>query len=228
MAPAVPVHVEDIASAVHPLTPIFVKAAREAGLPFNPDLNGESCEGAGIYQITTRGGLRESAARAYLHPARKTGRVKVETDVLASRILFEGRRAVGVEGWRDGQPVNYRTTGEIVVAAGAINSPQLLQLSGIGAPELLARYGIAPVHALPAVGAHLQDHLCYDHVYRSRQPSLNEALLSWPGRLGMALTYLLAAERSALAQRQSGRRLLQDAAGARPPGHAALLLPAEL
>jgi choline dehydrogenase len=187
-----PVHVEDIASAVHPLTPIFVKAAREAGLPFNPDLNGESCAGAGIYQITTRGGLRESAARAYLHPARKTGRVKVETGVLASRILFEGRRAVGVEGLRDGQPVSYRTTGEIVVAAGAINSPQLLQLSGIGGPDLLSRHGIAPVHALPAVGAHLQDHLCYDHVYRSRQPSLNEALLSWPGRLSMALTYLLA------------------------------------
>ncbi len=186
-----PVHVEDIASAVHPLTPIFVKAAGEAGLPFNPDLNGESCEGAGIYQITTRGGLRESAARAYLHPARKTGRVKVETGVLASRILFEGRRAVGVEGRREGQPVSFRTAGEIVVAAGAINSPQLLQLSGIGAPALLAQHGITPLHALPAVGAHLQDHLCYDHVYRSRRPSLNEALLSWPGRIGMALQYAL-------------------------------------
>ncbi|KFC64675.1 Choline dehydrogenase [Bosea sp. LC85] len=186
-----PVHVEDIASVVHPLTPIFVKAAGEAGLPFNPDLNGESCEGSGFYQITTRGGLRESAARAYLHPARKSGRVKVETGVLASRILFEGRRAVCVEGRRDGQPVGFRTAGEIVVAAGAINSPQLLQLSGIGAPALLAQHGITALHALPAVGAHLQDHLCYDHVYRSRQPSLNEALLSWPGRIGMALQYAL-------------------------------------
>ena len=186
-----PLHVEDISQAVHPLTPLFVKAAREAGLPWNPDLNGETSEGAGIYQITTRGGLRESAARAYLHPARRSGRVKVETGVLASRILFEGRRAVGVEGLRDGRPVSYRTVGEVVVAAGAINSPQLLQLSGVGSPEHLARMGIAVVQPLPAVGQHLQDHLCYDHVYRSRQPSLNEDLLSWPGRIRMALTYLL-------------------------------------
>jgi choline dehydrogenase len=186
-----PLHVEDISQAVHPLTPLFVKAAQEAGLPFNPDLNGETCEGAGIYQITTRDGLRESAARAYLHPARKSGRVKVETGVLASRILFEGKHAVGVEGWRDGQPVSYRAAGEIVISAGAINSPQLLQLSGIGSSELLARHGIATVQALPAVGQHLQDHLCYDHVYRSRQRSLNDELLSWPGRIGMALTYLL-------------------------------------
>lgn len=186
-----PLHVEDISKAVHQLTPLFLKAAQEAGLPFNPDLNGENCEGAGIYQITTRGGLRESAARAYLHPARKSGRVQVETGVLASRIVFEGRRAVGVEGVRDGQPVHFRATSEIVIAAGAINSPQLLQLSGIGAAELLARHGIATVHALPAVGQNLQDHLCYDHVYRSRQPSLNDSLLSWPGRIGMALQYAL-------------------------------------
>ena len=100
-------------------------------------------------------------------------------------------RDVWVEGWRGAERVSYRARGETVVAAGAINSPQLLQLSGIGPPDLLARHGIASVQALPAVGRHLQDHLCYDHVYRSRRPSLNEDLLSWPGRIRMGLAYLL-------------------------------------
>ncbi len=184
-----PLHVEDIAGEVHPLTPVFLAAAQEAGLPFNPDLNGATCEGVGIYQITTRGGLRESAARAWLHPARREGHVRVETGLLVTRILFEGRRAVGVEARRGGQTLTFRAAGEVVLSGGAINTPQLLQLSGIGAPDLLARHDIPVVHALPAVGRHMQDHLCYDHVYRSRQPSLNEALLSWPSRIGMALKY---------------------------------------
>lgn len=186
-----PLHVDDIAAEAHPLTALFVKAAGEAGLAFNPDLNGESCEGAGVYQITTRGGRRESAARAFLHPARRQGRLKLETDMLVTRILFEGRRAVGVEARRGGETVRFRAAGEIVLAGGAFNTPQLLQLSGIGPAELLARHAIAPVHDLPAVGRNLQDHLCYDHVYRSRLPSLNDALLSWPGRIGMAANYLL-------------------------------------
>ncbi|WP_332686520.1 GMC family oxidoreductase [Bosea sp. (in: a-proteobacteria)] len=186
-----PLHVEDIAAQVHPLTTLFVEAAGEAGLAFNPDLNGETSEGAGIYQITTRGGRRESAARAFLHPARRRGRVKLETDTLVTRILFEGRRAVGIEARRGGETLRYRARREIVLAGGAFNTPQLLQLSGIGPAGLLARHAIAPLHDLPAVGGNLQDHLCYDHVYRSKRPSLNDALLSWPGRIGMAANYLL-------------------------------------
>ncbi len=186
-----PLHVEDVAAQAHPLTPLFVKAASEAGLPFNPDLNGATSEGAGLYQITTRGGRRESAARAFLHPARRRGRVKLETDTLVTRILFEGRRAVGIEARRGGEILRYRARGEIVLAGGAFNTPQLLQLSGIGPAELLAQHGIAPVLNLPAVGRNLQDHLCYDHVYRSKRPSLNDALLSWPARIGMAANYLL-------------------------------------
>jgi choline dehydrogenase len=186
-----PLHVEDVAAEVHPLTPLFVEAAGEAGLAFNPDLNGASSEGAGIYQITTRGGRRESAARAFLHPARRRGRVKLVTDTLVTRILFEGRRAVGVEARRGGETLRYRARGEIVLSGGAFNTPQLLQLSGIGPAGLMAQHGIAPLLDLPAVGRNLQDHLCYDHVYRSKRPSLNEALLSWPGRIGMAANYLL-------------------------------------
>ncbi|CAH1667530.1 Alcohol dehydrogenase (acceptor) [Hyphomicrobiales bacterium] len=186
-----PLHVEEIATEVHPLTTRFVKAAEEAGLAFNPDLNGASSEGAGIYQITTRGGRRESAARAFLHPARRRGLIKLETDALVTRILFEGRRAVGIEVRRGGQTLHYRARREIVLSGGAFNTPQLLQLSGVGPGDLLARHGIAPLHDLPAVGRHLQDHLCYDHVYRSKLPSLNDALLSWPARIGMAANYLL-------------------------------------
>jgi choline dehydrogenase len=185
-----PLHVDDIAAEAHPLTALFVKATGEAGLTFNPDLNGATSEGAGVYQITTRDGRRESAARAFLHPARRQGRLKLETDMLVTRILFEGRRAVGVEARRSGEVLRYRARGEIVLAGGAFNTPQLLQLSGVGPGELLSRHGIAPVHELPAVGRNLQDHLCYDHVFRSRLPSLNDALLSWPGRIGMAANYL--------------------------------------
>ena len=186
-----PLHVEDVAGEVHPLTPLFVKAAQEAGLPFNPDLNGATSEGAGIYQITTRGGRRESAARAFLHPARRRGLVRLETDLQVTRILFEGHRAVGVEASRGGETLRLRARREVVLSGGAFNTPQLLQLSGIGPAELLQRHGIAPLLDLPAVGRNLQDHLCYDHVYRSKLPSLNDALLSWPARIGMAMRYML-------------------------------------
>lgn len=186
-----PLHVENVAAEVHPLTPLFVRAAGETGLRFNPDLNGATSEGAGFYQITTRGGRRESAARAFLHPARRHGRVKLETDTQVTRILFDGRRAIGVEARRGGETLRFRARREVVLSGGAFNSPQLLQLSGIGPAELLKQHGIAPLLDLPAVGRNLQDHLCYDHVYRSKRPSLNDALLSWPARIGMAANYLL-------------------------------------
>ncbi len=186
-----PLHVENVAGEVHPLTPLFVKAAGEAGLRFNPDLNGATSEGAGFYQITTRGGRRESAARAFLHPARRSGRVKLEADMQVTRILFDGRRAIGVEARRGGETLRFGARREVVLSGGAFNSPQLLQLSGIGPAGLLKQHGIMPLLDLPAVGRNLQDHLCYDHVYRSKWPSLNDALLSWPSRIGMAANYLL-------------------------------------
>ncbi len=186
-----PLHVENVAAEVHPLTPLFVRAAGEAGLRFNPDLNGATSEGAGFYQITTRGGRRESAARAFLHPARRRGRVKLETDMQVTRILFDGQRAIGVEAKRGGETLRFRARREVVLSGGAFNTPQLLQLSGIGPAGLLSKHGIAPLLNLPAVGQNLQDHLCYDHVYRSKRPSLNDALLSWPARIGMAANYLM-------------------------------------
>ena len=186
-----PLHVTDIAADVHPLTQLFVKAGTEAGLAFNPDLNGAACEGVGIYQINTRGGLRESASRAYLRPALKTGRVRLETGALATRILFEGRNATGIEYRQHGQLRQARAGAGVILAAGAFNSPQLLQLSGIGPPSALAQHGIEVIAPSPQVGRNFQDHLCYDHVYRSSQPSLNDLLLPFFSRLRVGFEYLL-------------------------------------
>jgi choline dehydrogenase len=186
-----PLHVTDIKDAVHPLTHAYVKACLEAGLPFNPDLNGASLEGVGYYQINTRDGLRMSAARAYLWPAQRLGQIEVITGALATRILFEGRRAVGVAYTRRGSTFEARATAEVIVAGGAINTPQLLQLSGIGPAALLRAHGIAVVADSPAVGQNLQDHLCYDHVYKARVPTLNEDLRPLWGKLRAGLHYVL-------------------------------------
>ncbi len=186
-----PLTITDIARAAHPLTGVFLAAGQEAGLRFNPDLNGETCEGVGTYQINTARGMRVSAARAYLWPARRHAGLRLETRAEVTRLLFEGRRAVGVEYRRHGTLHQARAGREVIVSAGAFNTPKLLQLSGIGPPQLLRRHGVEVVAELPAVGRNLQDHLCYDHVYRSRRPSLNDVLRPRSGQIRAALHYLL-------------------------------------
>jgi choline dehydrogenase len=186
-----PLHVTDISKAVHPLTHHYVKAGQEAGLSFNPDLNGASIEGVGIYQINTRGGLRMSAARAYLWPARRRANLRIETGALATRILLDGNRAVGIAYEQGGKQREARAGRDVILAGGSVNSPQLLQLSGIGPAELLRSHGIEVLHHSPAVGRNLQDHLCFDHVYRSKLPSLNEDLYPWWGKLAAGLRYVL-------------------------------------
>ncbi|HEX6119637.1 MAG TPA: GMC family oxidoreductase N-terminal domain-containing protein, partial [Dongiaceae bacterium] len=186
-----PLHVSTIDGAAHPLTRVYLKAGQEAGLKLNPDLNGETIEGAGLYQINTSGGLRMSAARAYLWPARKRPNLRIETEALATRVLFEGRRAAGVAYEQRGHVHEARAGREVILAGGAINSPQLLQLSGIGPQAVMRSCGIDVLHELPAVGRNLQDHLCFDHVYRSKAPSLNQALHPWWGKVLAGLQYIL-------------------------------------
>ncbi len=186
-----PLRVTGIAEAAHPLTRIFVMAGQQAGLPFNPDLNGAAIEGVGLYQINTRDGFRQSAARAYLWPARRRANLRVETAALATRILFEGRRAVGIDYRQRGRAATAEAGRAVILAAGVINTPQLLQLSGVGPADLLRSCGVAVRHESPAVGRHLQDHLCFDNVYRSRRPSLNDELHGWPGKLCAGLRYVL-------------------------------------
>jgi choline dehydrogenase len=184
-----PLHVSDVARDCHPLCESYLRGCEEVGLKRNPDFNGARQDGVGFYQITTRGGLRMSAARAYLRPAMKRPGLHVETHAHATRILFAGRRATGVAYRQNGEAKTAHARREVILAAGSINSPQLLQLSGIGAGDILAPLGIDVVCDRPAVGRNLQDHLCIDHLYRSRRPTLNDQLGPWAGRIRVALTY---------------------------------------
>ena len=152
-----------------PLSAAFVDAAVQVGIPRNADFNGAAQEGAGFFQTTTRGGRRASAAVAYLRPARARANLHVETSALAERILFEGRRAVGVTYRAAGVLRKARARKEILVSGGAYNSPQLLQLSGVGPADLLRRHGIDVVLDAPGVGHDLQDHLQVRIVMRCSQ-----------------------------------------------------------
>jgi choline dehydrogenase len=186
-----PLHVTDCSRSVHPLTARYLKAGQEAGLPFNPDFNGASQEGVGIYQISTRNGRRMSAARAFLRPAMKRKNVRVETHALATKILFDGSQAVGVEYIRNGRTITARAGREIVLCAGSINTPQLLQLSGVGPADLLQSLGIPVVHDNNNVGANLQDHLGINYTFKGKVPTLNQLLRPWWGKLYVAMQYVL-------------------------------------
>ncbi|MGO4638040.1 GMC family oxidoreductase [Mesorhizobium sp. 2RAF45] len=186
-----PLHISDTANAVHPLTKRYLAAGQQAGLPLNPDFNGVAQEGVGTYQISTKNGRRMSAARAFLRPAMKRSNVRVETNALASRILFEGKRAVGIEYLQNGQTKTARAGREVILSAGSINSPQLLQLSGVGPSALLKGLGIAVVHANENVGANLQDHVGINYTFKGKVPTLNQILRPWWGKLLVGMQYIL-------------------------------------
>jgi choline dehydrogenase len=155
---------------VNPLSRAFVAAAIEAGLPRNDDFNGAEQEGVGFYEVTQRGGRRWSAADAYLRPALRRPNLTVLTGAHATRVLIERGRAVGVAYVREGRARRMGANHEVILAGGAINSPQLLMLSGIGPADGLAEAGIAPVVDLPGVGANLQDHPVVAVAWSSTQP----------------------------------------------------------
>ncbi|RUU92086.1 choline dehydrogenase [Mesorhizobium sp. M7A.F.Ca.MR.176.00.0.0] len=186
-----PLHVTDCSDAVHPLTKRYLAAGQQAGLPLNPDFNGAAQEGVGIYQISTRDGRRMSAARAFLRPAMKRGNVRVEMKALATKILFEGKRAIGVEYQQNGETKTARAGREIILSGGSVNSPQLLQLSGVGPSALLSGLGIPIVHANENVGAHLQDHVGINYTFKGRLPTLNQTLRPWWGKLLVGMQYIL-------------------------------------
>ena len=169
----------------------WLEAAHDWGLPENPDFNGETTEGAGKYNLTLDRRWRSSAARAYLRPARSRPNLTVVTGALVERVLFRGRRALGVS-WRDRDGVRTAHAGRVILSAGALQSPQLLQLSGIGPAALLRSHGIEVVHDSPGVGQNLQDHYQVRFVTRlNRRVSLNDDVRH-PLRLaGMALQWLV-------------------------------------
>ncbi|MGH6933595.1 MAG: GMC family oxidoreductase [Dongiaceae bacterium] len=185
-----PLWVSDREAEYHPIRRYFYEAAREIGLPFATDMNGPDPEGVGAYAINTRRGLRCSAADAFLRPALGRKNLCVRLNALVERVRFEGRRAIGVE-YRAGTDSHFARAGEqVIVAAGAVNSPQILQLSGIGPGNVLRAAGVAVRHANDAVGGGLQDHLGINYSYRATEPTLNQTLGTWRGRIACGLRYL--------------------------------------
>lgn len=154
----------------NPMSAAFVEAAVQAGFGRNADFNGADQEGFGFFQLTQRDGRRCSSATAFLAPALGRSNLVVETDLQVHRVLIENGRAVGVVGSRGEETVTLRAAGEVIVSAGAYNSPQLLQLSGIGPAALLQAFGIPVVLDQPSVGQNLQDHALVPLVYTHSQP----------------------------------------------------------
>ena len=186
-----PVQVSDVSKQLHPLTKTWLRAGEEAGFGINYDFNGASQEGIGLYEITMRNGWRVSAASAYLRPVMQRPNLTIECNAHATAILFDGLRANGVAYTQRGVTRTAYANREVILAAGAIDSPKLLQLSGLGDAAHLRSLGIAVKRHAPAIGANLQDHLCIDYVYRARVPTLNRTFGTWRGRLGAALQYTM-------------------------------------
>jgi choline dehydrogenase len=184
-----PLPVSDLTHA-DPLSAAFIEAAAEIGIPKNPDFNGATQEGAGFFQTTTRRGRRASTAVAYLRPAKDRKNLRIETSALAQRVVFDGRRAAAVEYRRDGALRNARARREVVVSGGAYNSPQLLQLSGVGPAELLRKHGIDVVLDAAGVGNDLQDHMQVRVVMRCTQRiTLNDVVNSRARKVLAGLRY---------------------------------------
>jgi choline dehydrogenase len=186
-----PLAVSDLCDR-HPLAEAYVEAAVQCGYPRNDDFNGSVQEGAGYYQTTMRNGVRSSAAGAYLKPVRRRANLKVVSEALATRIIFEGRRATGVEYLAGNEKRSANANAEVIVAGGAFNSPQLLQLSGLGPAPLLQSHGITVVAHAPGVGDDLNDHISGRIILRCKEPiTLNDAVRSWTGKLTHGLHYVL-------------------------------------
>jgi len=156
--------------APHPISRAFVKAVQQYGLPYNSDFNGDTMFGAGLYQVTCRYGRRRSAAVSYLWPIRGIRKnLKIETHARVTRLVIENGRAVGVELTEGSSRRIEYADSEVVVSAGALNSPRLMMLSGIGDADELKTTGVTPVHHLPGVGKNLQDHLCTNVHVQTRE-----------------------------------------------------------
>ncbi|WP_202804841.1 choline dehydrogenase [Rhizobium sp. CCGE 510] len=175
----------------NPLYRAFIESARQAGYPETTDMNGFQQEGFGPMDLTIHNGRRWSTATAYLHPARSRRNLKTVTGAHATRILFSGLRAVGIEYERGGYLQRVTAKREVILSSGPINNPQLLQLSGVGAPALLQEVGIKPIHRLNGVGENLQDHLCFYIQQACREPITLNGILTRFSRAKIGARWLL-------------------------------------
>ncbi len=209
--------VKDVTPYLHPMRAQWIDAAAELGLPVTDDFNGDRPEGLGSYQVTIRNGLRRSAADAFLRPALHRRNVKLETRAWVSRLRCDGRRVVGVDYVHDNVQRHVSANREVILCAGAVNSPQLLQLSGIGPAGTLAAYGITPLLDNPAVGGNLQDHLGITYSYKATRPTLNDELHSKFSQFIAGVRYLLARSGPlALSVNHFGGFVRADPNGTRP------------
>jgi choline dehydrogenase len=186
-----PLFISNVYEAMHPLKTCFRSAASELGQPYNENMNGDNPEGFAAYQINTNNSIRCSAADAFLKPALKRKNVQLESHAQVTRVLFENGTAIGVEYRQGGQLKQARATREVILSGGAVNTPLLLQHSGVGPAGLLNKHGIKLVRDIPAVGKNLQDHLAVSYRYIANVPTLNDELHSWSGKLLAGVKYIL-------------------------------------
>lgn len=186
-----PLLVSDLSDQMHPFSKHFLKAAVDMGWPVSDNINGAENEGLSMVRSTVRHGRRWSTADAYLRPARKRSNLHIVTGALVERVVLHQGRATGVT-YRIGNQIHLANAGkEVILSAGAINSPQLLQLSGIGPVDLLKKHGIAVYQDLRQVGQGLQDHLAISHYFRATEPTLNNKLGNVFGQMMAGARYLL-------------------------------------
>ena len=164
----------------HIISDAVIEAGVQAGIPFNNDVNGETQDGISYFQMTVKNGRRWSLAMGYLRPALKRSNLTLEINAQAEKVVMEGKRAIGVRYFQNGKSIEVKARREVILSGGAVNSPQLLELSGIGDPEVLAAAGIPVVHALKGVGTNLQDHYMVSTQFRLKNCiSVNELSRGW-------------------------------------------------
>ena len=169
----------------------FIAACEELGIPRNDDFNGARQEGAGYFQLTSRKGFRCSTAVGYLRPVKRRENLKIVTNALTERVLLDKRRAKGVRYFADGRSVEVHARREVILSAGAIGSPHILMLSGVGPDAELKEFGIPVLHDLPGVGGNLQDHLQIRAVYKCTEPTLNDEVNNFLLKMRIGLEYIL-------------------------------------
>ena len=185
-----PVGVSNVERDVHPLTNKYLEAGQELGFPLNRDYNGSHMEGVSVYQTTISNGLRVSSASAYISKRNSGRNLRVITNAHVTKLIFDGRRAIGVCFSQGNRETTVLTNGEVILSAGALNSPHLLYLSGLGPANELQPHGISVLQDMPHVGRHLQDHIGVDFTLAVNRPSLNQKLRPVLGKFLVGLEYL--------------------------------------
>ncbi|MPW16329.1 choline dehydrogenase [Paraburkholderia sp. CNPSo 3157] len=187
-----PISISPMKDAAHSICHVFLEGCEQAGYQRTEDFNGAQFEGAGIYDVNTRNGQRSSSSFEYLHPALNRRNLTVEREVLVTRVLFDAnRRATGVVVKQNGKARQFTAKREVILSAGAVDTPKLLQLSGVGDRALLEQHRIPLVHHLPAVGQNLQDHLCVSFYFRANVKTLNDEMRPLIGKIKLGLQYVL-------------------------------------